>query len=297
MNEQIVRFGPDDSLCGILSRPDAREADAPGIVLLNAAMEHRAGPGRFVSHPFRVDDAGTRVYRTGDSVRIRPDGALDFLGRLDDQVKVRGFRVELTEIEVTLRQHPAIAEAAAVVHESTSDDGSLVAFVVPHGASAPSTEELRELVRTKLPTYMVPSRISILDRLPITPNGKVDRRVLAGHIINGRSEDTGSDPPESPRRPMELALAEVWQELLGLERVGVYDNFFDIGGHSLLCMRVIARIEERFGVRLRPVDFMLQNLGQLATVCEERQARADRGRPGGDGVGRRLGALLRLFLR
>lgn len=244
---------------------------------------------RFVPHPFRADDV---TYRTGDLVRMRPDGTLEFLGRLDDQVKVRGFRVELAEIEVTLRRHPAIAEAAVVVHESNADDGSLVAFVVPHDASSPSTEDLREFVRTKLPSYMVPSRISILDRLPITPNGKVDRRVLASQVVNGRSEDTGADPAGSPRRPMELALAAVWQELLGLERVGVYDNFFDIGGHSLLCMRVIARIEERFGVRLRPVDFMLQNLGQLATVCEER-ARLDRGRPGDGGVRRWLGALLR----
>jgi amino acid adenylation domain-containing protein len=205
---------------------------------------------RFVSRAFDGGEA-ERLYCTGDRVRRLPDGALEFLGRADDQVKVRGYRVELGEIELSLRAHPGVAQAVATV----LDDGAeprLVAYVVPradgyavsHGDRATS-ERVREWVAAQLPEYMVPSAIVLLEALPLTSNGKVDRRALPAPDLAAPV-----DAYVAPATPAEERLAAIWSEVLKRERVGATDDFFALGGHSLLAIRVLGKISRAFGVRL-----------------------------------------------
>ncbi|HSF42699.1 MAG TPA: non-ribosomal peptide synthase/polyketide synthase [Thermoanaerobaculia bacterium] len=197
----------------------------------------------FVPNPFTVR-TGERLYRTGDRVRRLPDGRLEFLGRVDRQVKVRGFRIEPGEIEAALARHPAVSEAAALVREERPGDRRLVAYVVPREGD-PLPAELRAFLRDLLPEYMVPSRFVVLERLPVLPNGKVDLQSLARER---GAEETSKGV--APRNPWEAALAEIFAEVLGLESVGVEDDFFDLGGHSLLAVGLVARIEKRFGRKL-----------------------------------------------
>jgi amino acid adenylation domain-containing protein len=217
---------------------------------------------RFVPDPFS-DAPDARLYRTGDRVRFRPDGDLEYLGRLDHQVKLRGFRIELGEVEATLRRHALVREAAAVVREDVPGDARMAAYVVPAGDDPVSAQELRQFVRTSLPEYMVPSSIVFLDALPQTPNGKVDRRALPAP-----ERGAGEQDYVAPRTAAEALLAELWCDVLDLERVSVYDHFFDLGGHSMLTISVIARFEEKTGFRLDPVDFFQQTLAQIASTYE-----------------------------
>ncbi len=212
---------------------------------------------RFVPDPFAADP-GARLYRTGDLARWLPSGELEFLGRIDHQVKVRGFRIELGEIETALSAHPALREAVVVARE---DGGAgeerlqvekrLAAYVVPrrgpHAASLPEAslvQALRAFLAGKLPDYMVPSAIVVLDALPLTPNGKVDRKALPAPAA--QAVDRGG----APRTPAEELLAGIWAEVLGRERVGIHDGFFDLGGHSLIATRVVSRVRAAFGVEL-----------------------------------------------
>jgi amino acid adenylation domain-containing protein len=212
-------------------------------------------------------DPGGRVYRTGDLVRHRPDGELEFLGRIDHQVKVRGFRIEMGEVEAALRSHPAVREAAVLVREDTAGARLLVAYVVPEVDRA----ELRAWLGVKLPEYMVPSVFVFLDGLPLTVNGKVDRRALPAP---GKSRE-----PESghlaPRDPLELRLVRLWEELLGVEPVGVRDDFFALGGHSLLAVQLMARLQAMLGASL-PVAALLRNptVERLAVLLREGAAPA-----------------------
>ena len=222
---------------------------------------------KFVPNPFGKK-AGARLYRTGDLARYCANGKIEFLGRVDHQVKVRGFRIELGEIEATLEEHPAIKAAVVAARERGPDDTRLVAYyLLNHLEPEPTVSELRAYVRTKLPEYMVPAAFVTLDRLPLTPSGKVDRRALPDPDGLHVAESAGY---VAPRTAMEELIAKIWQELLGVERVGVHDNFFDLGGHSLLSMRVIARIERESGQRISPREILFQTLGQLAAACEER---------------------------
>jgi amino acid adenylation domain-containing protein len=237
---------------------------------------------RFVAGRFSADGAAL-LYRTGDWVRYRPDGTLVYLWRLDQQVKVRGFRIELAEIEVALASHPAVAEAVAGVREYGPADVRLIAYFVPApGSGEPTGTELRALLRARLPEYMVPSVFVTLPAVPRTPNGKVDRKALPEPDLlrAERSRD-----PEPPRTEAEMALAEIWRAALGVAGVGRQDNFFDLGGHSLLSMQVIFQVEERLGVRLAPRDIALNTLGQLGALCERSAARPP---AGPSGLGRRL---------
>jgi amino acid adenylation domain-containing protein len=210
---------------------------------------------RFVPDPFS-STPGARMYRTGDLARRRPDGSLEYLGRIDFQVKVRGFRIELGEIESTLRAHPAVAGAVVVARQEATGDKRLVAYVVPSSGQAPEVDALRQHLRARLPEYMVPSAFVLLDAFPLTPNGKVDRKALP-------APDSTPAPARyvAPRDPLELMLARLWEELLGVQPVGATSHFFDLGGHSLLAVRLMAALRERTGR-----DLPLSSLFQAPTV-------------------------------
>ena len=201
----------------------------------------------FVKHPFSTE-AGARLYKTGDLARYLPDGNLEFLGRIDDQVKMRGFRIELGEIEATLNQSAAVRDAVVIVREDVPGDKRLVAYVVAAQNEAELTDsELRSFLKEKLPEYMVPSAYVVLDEIPLTPNGKVDRRGLP-------APDEARPALEgmyvAPRTAVEAAVTEIWAEVLKVEQVGIHDNFFELGGHSLLATQVISRVRKSLQVEL-----------------------------------------------
>ena len=198
----------------------------------------------FAPDPFAP---GGRLYRTGDRARWRPDGTLEYMGRLDHQVKVHGVRVEPAEVEAVLRRHPALAEAAVVARPDAAGAMQLVGYVVARGGEAPTSTALRAFLREALPEPVIPSAFVALDALPLTPNGKVDRRALPAP--DGARPELES-PYEAPRTPEEAAVAAIWQEVLAVERVGVNDRFFDLGGHSLLATQVLSRVLDTFGVEL-----------------------------------------------
>jgi aspartate racemase len=212
---------------------------------------------QFLPDPFGAP--GERLYRTGDQVRWRGDGNLEFLGRLDQQVKLRGFRIELGEVETVLGQHPQVRQAVVLLREDHPGDKHLVAYVVPR-EERPEPGRLRDLLRDKLPEYMVPSVFVMLPRLPLTTNGKVDRRALPPPDRNRPELD---QPYLAPRTPVEEVLAAVWTEALGVERVGIHDNFFALGGHSLLATRVVSRVQQACGV-----DVPLRVLFEAPTIAE-----------------------------
>lgn len=199
---------------------------------------------RFVPNPF---GAG-RLYRTGDRVRRLPGGELVYLGRTDDQVKVRGYRVELGEVESALRSLPPIRDAV-VLAGGEGAGRKLTAYVVPAGVEEGfSVAALRQQLRERLPDYMVPSEVLVLDALPLSPSGKVDRRGLA-RMLRPEGQATGADAPHvAPRTALELALCELWEEVLGVDRVGLDDDFFELGGHSLLVIRLAALAKTRLGI-------------------------------------------------
>ena len=199
---------------------------------------------RFVPDPFS-DVPGERLYRTGDLARWRPDGVIEFLGRIDHQVKIRGVRIEPAEIEAALVRHPAVREAV-VLARSEGGEAQLAAWVVAPPEEAPDGRELREMLKTTLPDYMIPSAFVVLEALPLTAHGKVDRRALP-------SPEAPRSEPESfvaPRSAVEERLASIWSEVLGVERVGVRDDFFLLGGHSLSAARILSRVRDVLGVGL-----------------------------------------------
>jgi len=198
--------------------------------------------GKFIPNPFV---SGARVYRTGDLARYLPDGRIECLGRIDHQVKVRGHRVELGEIESRLLQHVAVRQTVVVAADDSAGGKRLVAYVVGKDARL-STTDLRVFLKESLPDYMVPSALVVLEELPLTPNGKVNRRALPGTEVGLSS----SDDYEAPRNQTERTLADIWSELLGASHVSRNDNFFDLGGHSLLATRLASRLLQRFQIQL-----------------------------------------------
>ena len=222
---------------------------------------------KFVLNPFR-SDAGSRLYRTGDLVRWLPDGNIEFLGRMDAQVKIRGNRVELGEIETGLSRHPGVRECVVVARKHRSGDRELIAYFVAKDAAHPTAEELREPLHRALPDFMIPSRFVRLDALPLTTSGKVDRRSLPEP---DEPERKSSQQTVAVNDTVEKQLAEIWQEVLGLNRVGANDDFFALGGHSLLALRLIARIETIFGKRI-PVAavFHARTVAQMAALLREK---------------------------
>ncbi len=211
-----------------------------------------------------------RIYCTGDMGRRLPDGSIEFVGRKDSQVKVRGFRVELGEIEAVLGQHPGVRETVVLAQQDVGGDMYLTAYVVPTQEQPLATPALRSFLKQKLPEYLLPSAFVLLDSLPLTPTGKIDRRALPS-LIQARPEPEAGFV--SPRTRIEQMLARVWAEILGLEQVGIHDSFFELGGHSLLATRVISRVRTTFQVAL-PLRrfFEAPTVAGLAMAITEHQA-------------------------
>ncbi|MFQ5853964.1 MAG: thioesterase domain-containing protein, partial [Candidatus Binatia bacterium] len=221
---------------------------------------------KFISNPFS-DDPGSHLYKTGDLARYLPDGNIEFLGRIDHQVKVRGFRIELGEIEAVLGQHPEIRETVVMAREDTPGNKRLVAYVVPRQEQAPTINELRSFLKQKLPDYMVPSVFVPLDALPLTANGKVNRRALPP------PDQTRPELEKTfvaPKDAVELQLMRIWEEILEVKPIGMRDNFFDLGGHSLLAVRLFAQIEKTTGKKL-PLATLFQSptVEQLAGILRQ----------------------------
>ena len=213
---------------------------------------------KFIPDPFS-GEPGARLYNTGDIARYRPDGNIEFLGRTDHQVKIRGFRIELGEIEGTLEQHPAVLQAIVQPQEVAPGEKRLVAYVVAERESRPTAGELRGFLKDKLPEHMVPAVFVLLDAFPLTTNGKVSRRALP------TPDDRRPELEQvfvACRTPTEELLAAIWSQVLGIERVGIYDNFFQLGGHSLLATQVVSRIREAF-----QVEMPLRRLFEAPTVA------------------------------
>jgi hypothetical protein len=214
---------------------------------------------RFIPNPFQ-NKPGARLYKTGDLARYLQDGNIELLGRIDHQAKVRGFRIEPGEVEAELNRHPAVRQVAVLVREDVPGNKRLVAYVVVKPTPPSSAAEFRDLLKTRLPNYLVPSSFVMLDALPVTPNGKLDRRALPAP-----EENRPALQPSfvEPRTAVEQALAIIWGQVLRMERVGVRDNFFDLGGHSLLATQVASRIREAF-----QREFPLRALFEKPTIEE-----------------------------
>jgi amino acid adenylation domain-containing protein len=230
-----------------------------------------ATAARFAPHPFS-SVPGARLYRSGDLVRHLPDGNIEFLGRLDHQVKVAGYRIELGEVEASMVQHQAVRECVVVVRADVHDNARLVAYIVPvEGAVLPDASTWRHYLADSLPSHMIPSLFVALEKLPLTPGGKLDRRALPAPDTMGNG--TGPDYV-APRTAVEEVLAGIWREVLAVERVGMHDNFLDLGGHSMLAMRCVSGIRQLFRIELPlRVLFESANLAELAqslTAYEER---------------------------
>lgn len=217
---------------------------------------------KFVPNPFKP---GARLYRTGDLARYLPDGNIDFLGRMDHQVKIRGFRIELGEIEAVLTQHPDLRAAVVIVREDRPGDKRLVAYLIANQPDVPAASDLRTFIRKTLPDYMVPSAFVFVEAYPLTPNKKIDRKALPAPDQIKNEVDSNFVAPSTPT---EKLLAEIWSEVLGVEQVGISDNFFDLGGHSLLSAKVVAKLEQKTGSKLPLAYFGYQTLGQLAASCD-----------------------------
>ncbi len=207
--------------------------------------------------------SGRRMYRSGDRARYLPDGRIEFLGRMDHQVKVRGFRIELGEIEAVLRQHPEVVEAAVTVREDAARDPKLVGYVVCKNGDASGGGELKNYLKQHLPDYMVPSIYVALDAMPLNRNGKINRDLLPAPGEHNRAgEATAYVEPETE---LEQEIAQVWRELLGVERVGLYDDFFDLGGHSLLVAQFLSRLRDRLQVEV-PLKTFFESSTVAATA-------------------------------
>jgi amino acid adenylation domain-containing protein len=223
---------------------------------------------RFIPNPFS-DDPQARIYKTGDLARYLPDGNLDYLGRIDSQVKIRGYRIELGEIETILSQHPDVDRLAVVVNDDIPGNKRLIAYIVPHQQQQPTIDSLREFLAQKLPEHAIPAVFVLLDTFPLTPNGKIDRRALPAPE-SLRTESTAA--LAAPRDELEQELTQIWERILGVESIGIGENFFELGGNSLIAVRLFAEIEDRWHRNL-PLATLLQypTIAELADRLRQEQ--------------------------
>ena len=218
---------------------------------------------KFVPHPFS-QQAGARLYKTGDVVRYLADGNIEFLGRMDHQVKVRGYRIELEEVKAVLSQHAAVGEAVVVARGNGVGEKRLVAYVVAHAQQSPTISDLHRFMKQKLPEYMIPSAFVMLDALPLTLNGKVDHQALPDPDSARPELEEAYTPPGTPAEEL---LAQIWAEVLGLKRVGIHDNFFELGGDSILTIQITSRSNQA-GLQLTAMQiFQYQTVAELAAVA------------------------------
>ncbi len=222
---------------------------------------------RFLPSPFALT-AGDRLYDTGDLASYLDDGRIEFFGRADHQVKVRGFRIELGEIEEQLRVHTGVREAVVVARDDPSGSRQLVAYIVPEREPAPQDDELRSFLRARLPEYMAPANYVVLESLPLTPNGKVDRRALPDLSKSGFERELSF---VAPRTEVESRLSAIWAQVLGLERVGVHDNFFKLGGDSILGIQIISKAKQAGYTLVAKDIFRHQNIAELAAAIVANQ--------------------------
>ena len=222
---------------------------------------------KFIKNPF-TDDPNSRLYKTGDLARYLPDGNIEYLGRIDNQVKIRGFRIELGEIEAVLAQHPLVKENAVIVHETSQMDKHLVVYLVPHQGQIIENKELRNFLRKQLPDYMIPSTFVTKESLPLTPNGKIDRRALSQLAVS--SYQLSDKTFVAPRDALELQLVPIWENVLDVYPIGVQDNFFEMGGHSLSAVRLMAEIQQQFEQTLSVATlFQGATIEQLAKIIRQ----------------------------
>ncbi|WP_138497554.1 amino acid adenylation domain-containing protein [Nostoc sp. PA-18-2419] len=249
---QALVFTPNHQLCGI-GEPGEIVIRTPfrSLGYINAQQENRS---RFVQNPFGNNEQDW-IYYTGDRGSYRPDGFLEILGRQDYQVKIRGIRIEPGEIETVLAQHPNVLQTVVVAREDVPGDQRLVAYIIPNQDSVTTISEIRRFLSTKLPQYMLPSAFVLLDTMPLTPNGKVNRRALPAPDLS-RQEPEGTFV--APRNQVECQLTEIWEQLLGVQPIGVQDNFFELGGHSLLAVKLFWQIEKTFNKNL-PLAILFQS--------------------------------------
>lgn len=256
----------DNRLCGVGESGEiVLRTPFRSLGYVNAREENQQ---RFSKNPFRNDERDL-LYYTGDRGRYRLDGSLEILGRLDHQVKIRGMRVELGEIEAVLNQYPAVQTAVVILWEDIPDKKRLVAYVVTKQKQSLAIAQLRSFVKEHLPQYMVPSAFVMLDALPLTPNGKLDRRALPAPA---QASPESEQAFVAARDTVELQLTKIWEELLGIQPIGLKNNFFDLGGHSLLAVRLFTQIEKIFGKNL-PLATLFQavTIEQLAKVIRQEQ--------------------------
>jgi acyl carrier protein len=217
---------------------------------------------RFVPNPLSILP-GARLYRTGDLARYRSDGSIDYLGRIDHQIKLRGFRIELGEIEACLKRLPPVQDAAVVLRRDHPDNLRLIAYVVIKDGGTATADELRYALMKHIPAYMLPSAFMFLPMLPLSPNGKVDRRALPAPSGAGLQRE---QTYVAPRNPTEELVAQIWAETLHIPQIGIHENFFKLGGHSLLVMRVLARLKETFQIEM-PLQRFFER-PTIASLCE-----------------------------
>ena len=226
---------------------------------------------KFVSHPF-CDDPSARLYKTGDLARYLPDGNIEFLGRMDHQVKIRGFRIELGEIESVLNEHPTVKACVVIAREDQPNDKRLVAYTVSAETPRVASGVLREFLRQKLPDYMLPSAFIGLDKLPLTPSGKLDRKALPAP--SDARPDMGN-AFVAPTNSLESMLADIYSDVLNIKQIGIHDNFLNLGGHSLLAAQIVARVREALQIEL-PVRLLLEGssvsaLAAQIETCEKKK--------------------------
>jgi len=228
---------------------------------------------RFIPDPFSATP-GARLYRTGDRARWRNDGTLEHLGRLDDQVKVRGFRIEPGEIEAVLAEHPEVRQAAVHMWRVKANDVRIVACCVPAKAGVLAPISLRKHMRARLPEHMIPQYFVPVEEIPLTPNGKIDRRKLPTPAVT----EGHFQRHEAPSDPVEATIAEIWTNLIGPTRsIGRADKFFEMGGHSLLALRALRQMEHQLNVKLDLRVFFQESLAEIATRCRSQRTGAGKG--------------------